>query len=120
MRALIQRALQQRTGILEKPVSRTHALVQASKIQQEKALNRILINARLAKKQHKFDLNLRNVILLDSESDVDLFCNKALCESIYKVDKRLSVSGNGGKLIATHKSKVPDYKFHPWYEKKAI
>ena len=39
-------------------------------------------------------LDLKNVILLDNQSTLDLICNKKLTSKIKKSDKKISVQGN--------------------------
>ena len=44
------------------------------------------------------DFNLRNVILLDNQSMVSLFCNKRFATNIHEVDKPLCLKSNGGQM----------------------
>jgi len=43
-------------------------------------------------------LNLRDLILLDNRSTVDIFCNKRLLKDIHVSDEDVTVHGNGGSL----------------------
>jgi len=44
------------------------------------------------------ELDLKNVILLDSQSTLDLFCNKNLVISIIKAPKPMHLQSNGGSM----------------------
>ena len=51
--------------------------------------------------ESKAPLDLREVMLLDSESTMDLFCNKTLVSGITKSKGKLRVQGNGGTMVVT-------------------
>jgi uncharacterized protein YodC (DUF2158 family) len=68
----------------------------------------------------KIKLDLRQVILLDSQSTMDLICNPALVEKTFKSDKSMCLKSNGGAMAVTHKAKMTRYHAHVWYDKKAI
>ena len=65
-------------------------------------------------------LDLRNVILLDNQSTLDLICKKKLATKIEKSNRTMTVQGNGGTLDITHRSKLKGYKSKPWFSKEAI
>ena len=44
------------------------------------------------------DLDLREMILLDNQSTVDLFCNKNLVQQIWESNNSITVESNGGLL----------------------
>ena len=54
-------------------------------------------------------LDLKNVILLDNQSTLDLICNKNLTSKIKKSYKKISVQGNGGTLTIKYKARIPGY-----------
>ena len=76
----------------------------------------------LFKKSHfnSIKIDLRNVILLDSQYSMDLFCNTKLVRNIYKTNKNILLQSNGGTMIITHKSKVANYNPHVWFYQKYI
>ena len=66
------------------------------------------------------DLNLRNVLLLDSQSTMDLFCNRDLVEEIIPSKLQMRVRSNGGAMVTTKKARVPGYNSLVWYSSRAI
>jgi hypothetical protein len=68
----------------------------------------------------KIKLDLKEIILLDSQSTIDLFCNLALIEKSFKSDAGKRLKSNGGTMMVTHKAKVAGYNTDVWYNKKAI
>ena len=75
----------------------------------------------LALKSRKLDdLDLRNVLLLDNQSNFDLCCNKRFASKITKATTALMMMSNGGGLKITEKCKIPGYKYPVWYSKKAM
>jgi hypothetical protein len=80
-------------------------------------------NAKVLFKQNhgkKIELDLKNVILLDSQSTMDLFCNPKLVEDIHKSDKRMRLRSNGGTMMVSHKAKMKGYNKDVWFSKDAI
>ena len=53
---------------------------------------------------NSMNLDLRNVVLLDSQSTMDLFYNTKLVGKIYKAKIKMCLKSNGGKILFTHKS----------------
>ena len=54
-------------------------------------------------------LDLRDIILLDSQSTMDLFCNQALITETYKYSSSMRLKKNGGTMVVTHKAKMAGY-----------
>jgi hypothetical protein len=65
-------------------------------------------------------LDLRNVILLDSQSTMDLFCNKQLVNNITKANNKMRLQSNGRRMTVTQKATMSGYKKKVWYSKDAI
>jgi hypothetical protein len=65
-------------------------------------------------------LDLTQVVLLDSQSTMDLVFNKSLVQTISKSDSTMRLQSNGGKMILTKKAKVSCYSVDMWYSKCAI
>jgi uncharacterized protein YodC (DUF2158 family) len=78
--------------------------------------------AKLFKQTHgtKIKLDLREIILLDSQSTMDLICNPALVKKTFKSNTNMRLKSNGGTMIVTHKAKMAGYHMHVWYNTKAI
>jgi hypothetical protein len=78
--------------------------------------------ANLFKQNHgstiKFDL--REVILLDSQSTMDLFCNQSLVEKTYNSgSSTMRLKSNGGTMVVTHKAIMPGCKKPVWFSTRA-
>ena len=78
--------------------------------------------AKLFKQTHgpKIKLDLRKVILLDSQSTMDLICDPALVKKSFRSNKSMCLKSNGGTMTVTHKAKMAGYHAHVWYDKRAI
>jgi hypothetical protein len=76
----------------------------------------------LFKQSHgkKEKLDLREIVLLDSQSTMDLFCDPALVNKSFKSKDSMSLRSNGGTMLVTRKAKVAGYHKEVWYDKKAI
>jgi hypothetical protein len=79
-------------------------------------------NVILFKQNHgkKIELDLKNVILLDSQSTMDLFCNPKFVDNIKKSSKSMRLKSNGGTMMVSHKATMKGYKSDVWFSKDAI
>ena len=66
------------------------------------------------------ELDLRNVLLLDNQSTIDLCCNKKFTSKIIKALYALHMKSNVGGLKITEECKIPGYKYKLWFSEKAI
>jgi hypothetical protein len=64
-------------------------------------------------------LELRDVILLDSQSTTNIFCNPKFVEDIRPAETPLLLNTNGGVLITTLKAIVPDFG-EVWFNQDSI
>jgi hypothetical protein len=64
-------------------------------------------------------LNLRNMILLDNQSMVDLFCNSKLVSHVWETDDTMTVHSNGGALTTNTKAHIKNYG-DVWFHSDAI
>jgi hypothetical protein len=54
-------------------------------------------------------LDIKEVILLDSQSTMDLFCNAALVRKINKSISSMQLKSNGGTMVVTRKATMEGY-----------
>jgi len=66
------------------------------------------------------DFNLREVILLDNQSTMSLFCNHKLVSDVRRSDRPLNLQSNGGTMQVHRIADIG--KDHPpvWFSKRAI
>jgi hypothetical protein len=57
-------------------------------------------------------LDLREVILLDSQSTMDLICNRALVNKTFRAGKSMRLKSNGGTMVVTKKAEMAGYHMH--------
>ena len=76
----------------------------------------------LLKQNHgkKINLDLRNVILLDSQSTMDLFCNPNLINKIRKSKSMMKLQSNGGRIVVNQKATMSGYHAKAWFSRKAV
>jgi hypothetical protein len=78
-------------------------------------------NVAMALKSPKaWDLDLRSVWLLDSQSTFDLCCNPDFATKMWKAKRALNISSNGGGLHITKECMVLGYEFWMWFTKRAM
>jgi hypothetical protein len=65
-------------------------------------------------------IDLREVILLDSQSTVDLFCNAALVNKTCKSSTSMRLKSNCGTMVVTRKATMPGYNKDVWFSTTAI
>jgi hypothetical protein len=65
-------------------------------------------------------IDLREVILLDSQSTMDLFCNAALVRKTCKSNTSRRLKSNGGTMVVTRKATIPSYNKDVWFSTRAI
>jgi hypothetical protein len=59
-------------------------------------------------------IELREVILLDSQSTMDIFCNAALVSKTCKSTTSMRLKSNGGNIVVTRKATMPGYNKDVW------
>jgi hypothetical protein len=78
-------------------------------------------NVAMALKSLKaWDLDLRSVWLLDSQSTFDLCCNLDFAAKMQKAKQALNMSSNGGGLRITKECMVLGYESWMWFTKRAM
>jgi hypothetical protein len=65
-------------------------------------------------------LDLKEVILLDSHSNMDLFCNAALASKISKSRSNMRLKSNGGTMVVTRNATMNGYNKTAWFSTRAI
>lgn len=62
---------------------------------------------------------MKNLVLLDSDSTDTIFCNQELVSNIRESNERLVITTNGGPLVTRMKCDVP-YLGEVWFNEKSI
>jgi hypothetical protein len=65
-------------------------------------------------------IDLREVILLDTQSTMGLFCNAALVSKTCKSTTNMRLKINGGTMVLTRKATMPGYNKDVWFSTRAI
>jgi hypothetical protein len=65
-------------------------------------------------------IDLQEVILLDSQSTMDLFCNAALVSKTCKSTTSMRLKSNGGTMVVYRKATMPGYNKDVWFSTRAI
>ena len=74
----------------------------------------------LSQKKTLKDADLQNVILLDNQSTVSLFCNPRLVGAIEKTNKPLCLQSNAGQMVVRNVAEIGDTVAKVWFSKRAI
>jgi hypothetical protein len=64
--------------------------------------------------------DMRDWILLDSQSSVNLFCNPKLVQNITRSRSPLYLGTNAGGTVVQHEAEVPNYQGKVWFDEKAM
>jgi hypothetical protein len=65
-------------------------------------------------------LDLKEEILLDSQSAMDLFCNTSLVSKISKSRSNMRLKSNGGTIVVSRKPTMEGYNKTVWFSTRAI
>jgi hypothetical protein len=65
-------------------------------------------------------LDIKEVILLNSQSNMDIFCNTALVRNISKSRFNTRLKRNVGTMVVTQKAKMEGYNKTVWFSTRAI
>jgi hypothetical protein len=65
-------------------------------------------------------IDLPEIILFDSHSTMDFFCNAALVSKTCKSTTSMRLKSNGGTMVVTRKATMPGYNKDVWFSTRAI
>jgi hypothetical protein len=65
-------------------------------------------------------LDLRQVVLLDSQSTIDLVCNRTLVTEVFASNKTMRLKSNGGTMTVRQQATIRGYEQKVWYSERAI
>jgi hypothetical protein len=65
-------------------------------------------------------IDLRESILLDSQSTMDLLCNASSVSKTCKSTTSMRLESNGGTMVVTRKATMPGYNKDVWFSTRAI
>jgi hypothetical protein len=66
------------------------------------------------------NIDLRKIILLDSQFTMDLFCNAALVSKTCQSTTIMILNSNSGTMVVTRKATKPGYNKDVWFSTRAI
>jgi hypothetical protein len=70
---------------------------------------------------NKIALGLKNITLLDSQSTMDLFCDKNLVQKIYKTIDTMKLKNNGGSMVVDgRKATISGDQKEVWFSTDAV
>jgi hypothetical protein len=65
-------------------------------------------------------LDLREIILLDCQSTMDIFCNAALVSKTRKSNSSMRLKRNGGIMVVSRRATMTGYNKSVWFSTRAI
>jgi hypothetical protein len=65
-------------------------------------------------------LDLREFVLLDSQSTMDLLCNASLVSKTSKSSSIMRLNINVGTMVVSHRATIPGYNTTVWFSTRAI
>jgi hypothetical protein len=68
----------------------------------------------------KIKIDIREIIILDSQSTMDLFCNAALVSNTSKSNSSKRLKSNGGTMVISLRATIPGYNKTVWSSTRAI
>ena len=77
-------------------------------------------NVLFKQQNHNIELDLTQIILLDNQSTMDLFCNPGLVDTVTKSRHNMKLKSNGGTMTVDHKATVAGYNHKVWFSINAI
>ena len=84
---------------------------------QEQHIGLVGVHVTFLPEENNADNNLNKLIMLDSDSNATVFCEKGYVTKIWDTNKHMGVGTNGGgKLISTKKCTIP-YLGEHWFNK---
>ena len=69
---------------------------------------------------HESKLDLTQVILLDNQSTMDLFCNESLVSTMFDSKTPMRLKSNGRTMKVNHKATINGYERPVWFSKDVI
>jgi hypothetical protein len=66
------------------------------------------------------EIDLREVVLLDSQSTMDIFCNASLVRKTYKSTTSMRLKSKSANMVVTRKATMPGCKKDVWFSTRSI